>query len=122
VTRWTRVALAITLLLSLTSCAHIGLRKMRADSKKRINREQCEREGGKVEGIGMFGLPACVHYYTDGGRPCRDGSDCQGYCFLREVLAVGTPAEGICESSEHDSFGCFSRIDNGMVAYALCQD
>jgi hypothetical protein len=70
----------------------------------------------------MFGIPACVTYYSDGGKACGDDSQCEGHCFLPDVLEQGQRATGICERSEHDSFGCFSRIERGLVAVTMCQD
>lgn len=98
------------------------LRRARADALNKIDRSACEGQGGKVEGIGIFAIPACVQYYSDGGKRCHDKSECQGYCFTASVLEHGTESAGTCESSEHDSFGCFSRIEAGKVAYAMCQD
>jgi hypothetical protein len=98
------------------------LREARADALKNIDRATCASVGGKVEGIGIFGIPACVQYYSDGGKSCRDQSECQGLCFSPEILERGTESAGTCQSSEHDSFGCISRIEDGKVADSMCQD
>ncbi len=98
------------------------LKMMRSEALKKIDRPACEQAGGKVEGIGMFGTPACVTYYSDGGVVCRSDTDSQGMCFNPEVLDVGDSAAGICERSEHDRFGCFSIIEEGKVESTMCQD
>jgi hypothetical protein len=98
------------------------LREARADALKNVDRAACESAGGKVEGIGIFGIPACVQYYSDGGKSCHDKSECQGLCFSPEVLERGTESAGNCQLSEHDSFGCISRIEDGKVADSMCQD
>jgi hypothetical protein len=98
------------------------LREAREDALRDIDRAACENAGGKVEGIGIFGIPACVQYYSDGGKPCRDKSECQGLCFRPEVLERGKESDGTCQSSEHDSFGCISRIEDGKVTDSMCQD
>ena len=97
-------------------------REARAEALKNIDRTACERTGGKVEGIGIFGIPACVRYYSDGGKSCRDKSECQGLCFSAKILERGTETAGACQSSEHESFGCISRIEDGKVADSMCQD
>lgn len=95
---------------------------MRSDALKDIDIEACEASGGKVEGIGMFGMPACVIYYTDGGCRCTDNSQCQGECFVPNTFEIGTPLNGNCQSSEQDSFGCISTIEDGVVNDAFCLD
>jgi hypothetical protein len=118
--------LGVTLVLILSGCASWRLNseveEARAEALRKIDVKACEKQGGKVEGIGIFGIPACVQYYSDGGKICRDKSECQGYCFIPEQLERGKSAVGKCEASEHDSFGCFSRIEDGKVATSMCQD
>jgi hypothetical protein len=121
--------LAFLLSPLLTGCAwyegqkfRSELREARADALKNLDRAACESAGGKVEGIGILGIPACVQYYADGGTSCRDKSECQGLCFSPKVLERGTETAGTCQSSEHDSFGCISRIEEGKVADSMCQD
>ena len=114
------------LILSSVSCFHWRtdhwLKKMRKEATKRIDYEKCAKEGGRVEGIGMFGTPACVHYYKDGGKHCQNKCDCEGKCYQDGLLPIGTPTTGTCQKSEHDDFGCISIIDNGVVVAAFCQD
>jgi hypothetical protein len=99
-----------------------SVRESRAEALASIDVRECESSGGKVEGIGIFGIPACVQYYSDGGKICKDSSECEGYCYVPETLEKGMEAAGVCESSEHDSFGCFSRNEKGMVNNVICQD
>lgn len=120
------VVLAI---VGLTACSTYSdwrmqseLSEMRRQALARIDIEKCSSEGGKIEGVGMFGTPSCVHYYADGGKSCLSGSDCEGYCFNQEVMDAGVVARGMCERSEHDSFGCFSRVESGKVASSMCMD
>ncbi|HEY8942115.1 MAG TPA: hypothetical protein VIM59_18105 [Cellvibrio sp.] len=99
-----------------------SLEKMRTEARKKIDVDACLVSGGKVEGIGMFGIPSCVAYYKDGGKTCADNSECEGDCFTPDTVEIGTPVQGVCQSSEHDSFGCVSTIENGVVSGAICQD
>lgn len=118
--------LVVGVVLVLAACSDLRLERSvenaRASALAELDAEDCARKGGKIEGIGIFGIPACVTYYSDGGNACDDESDCEGHCFSPEVLERGEHATGICERSEHDSFGCFSRIERGIVAVTLCQD
>ena len=116
-------------MLSALSCSTLSEKSMeqeiegaREKALAKIDRESCIAEGGKVEGIGLFGIPACVKYYADAGKQCKGSDDCKGHCFVPETINEGTKILGKCEASEHDSFGCFSRIENGVVAYSMCQD
>lgn len=98
------------------------LEKMRAEALAKIDVAACEKSGGKVEGLGMFGMPACVTYFKDGGKPCKSSTDCEGNCFSPEVKETGSLVTGICERSTRDRFGCNSAIENGRVTYSICVD
>lgn len=70
----------------------------------------------------MLGHWACVMPYTDAGRPCTDGAQCQGDC--RATGPVGRPGEaatGVCQA-DTSPFGCFTRVENGRSAGTLCVD
>jgi len=116
-------------LICLSGCAGYNewrmekdLKKMRADALKKIDVAACEKSGGKIEGVGMFGIPSCVVYYADGGKPCKSESECEGMCFSPDVLEEKTSVTGICERSEQDRFGCYSAVENGVVLYSICAD
>ena len=115
----TTIVFVLGLFLVVAACAHSDPRR---EAANRIDKEECESKGGRVEPYGMTGYPACVSYYDDGGKECRDSSECEGNCFVRGIFEVGTPMAGVCESSEHDSMGCNSRITNGKVVSTWCQD
>lgn len=95
---------------------------MRDDARKEIDIEACLASGGKVEGVGIFGVSSCVAYYADGGKRCTDNSQCHGLCFIPTILKIGTLTQGVCQSSERDSFDCISTIKDGVVNDAFCQD
>lgn len=120
-----KILILIVHVLFLSGCAGYDewrmekdLRKMRAEALKKIDVEECEKSGGKIEGVGIFGIPSCVVYYPDGGKPCKSESECEGMCFSPD----NTSATAICERSEHDRFGCYSAIENGEVLYSICAD
>ena len=124
-----RFALSVAILVAVSGCSMIeGMRirhdlsNARSEALAKVNVEACRSTGGKVEGVGIFGLPACVAYFTDGGKDCRNKSDCQSDCIVPEVVANGTEAQGTCARSDHDFFGCYSRIDHGRAVESMCQD
>ena len=82
----------------------------------------CIMDGKAVAAVGMLGTPSCIEFYSDGGKICSDGSECQGACTSREVLVEGTKTTGFCRGSEIDAFGCFNVISNGVAEHAICQD
>jgi hypothetical protein len=87
------------------------------------DRAACEKSGGKIEAIGKAQALACVKYYADGGKACRNDSECESrICSNPDVLDRGVAAEGVCARSDHDRFGCNSRIKDGKVEFAICQD
>ena len=114
--------IAVSCSVSSESSMEQEIEAAREKALAKIDSESCFAEGGKVEGIGLFGIPTCVKYYPDAGKLCRGSDDCIGHCFLPEPMEDGTEILGKCEASEHDSFGCFSRVENGVVAYSMCQD
>ncbi|MEN0036667.1 MAG: hypothetical protein AAGC78_06350 [Cellvibrio sp.] len=98
------------------------LKKMRAKALARIDVAECEKSGGKVEGVGMLGIPSCVIYYKDGGKQCKSGSECEGICLRPDPPDVYVFGYGVCEHSQHDRFGCYMVIENGGVVDQICQD
>lgn len=110
------------LALVLIGCAWNGPRHKPMPVAERT---ACLAKGGRVEGVGMFGTPACVIPYADAGKLCSNKSDCQGICMRDEVGGPvpkpGDPMTGTCEAT-NQTFGCFTIIDKGKVVSSLCQD
>jgi hypothetical protein len=67
-------------------------------SHPKVGATSCKAQGGTVRGIGMSVTRACVVPFTDGGRECKDGGDCQGRCKASTVAAIGTMASGTCQA------------------------
>lgn len=124
-----RITLFACVFFSSASCSwyesakfHRQLENSRKVALLKIDKDKCSQENGKIEGVGMFGTPSCVHYYSDAGKYCIDKNDCQGYCMGGEYLNIGEASTGTCQKSEQDQFGCFTIINNGKVSNAMCQD
>lgn len=81
----------------------------------------CAAEGGALRPVCRMQSLQCVVQYSDAGRPCRDGDDCQGDCRAPVEAASGGPVTGRCQASS-DPCGCFTRVENGRAEAALCVD
>ena len=88
----------------------------------------CEEAGGSVVGVCMFGMPACVLPYSDAGKVCTDGSECEGMCVVDETNLgpnnrpeVGSAATGVCIADDNPC-GCWFEISNGEIQHGLCAD
>jgi hypothetical protein len=87
-----------------------------------VDVEACKAEGGTVKGVCMFGMPACVRPYRDGGKACTDGSQCEGNCIQTEPwVPPGTEVTGVCEASD-EPCGCTSLVVEGRAMVGLCED
>ncbi|WP_296816184.1 hypothetical protein [Brevundimonas sp.] len=80
----------------------------------------CADEGGTLRPVCRMQSLQCVVEYSDAGRACRDGDDCQGDCRA-DVGAQGQSVVGQCQASS-DPCGCFAVVENGRVEHALCVD
>ena len=60
---------------------------------------------------------------ADAGKPCTDGDQCEGDC--RAEPSDGPPkpgtVTGVCQA-DSDPCGCFTTIEDGQVAHAICVD
>ena len=65
---------------------------------------------------GLAGIESCLCPTSDGGKPCDDGTDCQGMCQCEEV----GDAQGEC-SPWVVVFGCQCVMMDGQTAM-LCVD
>jgi len=108
----------------------------------------CALEGGLVEKVGMLQSLSCVHYYSDVGKSCSDGSQCKGDCVVEvkrtwightdkgesmemESLPsrphrfrsfTGKAARSFACERNDNPFGCRSVVKNGKVVSSMCLD
>ena len=69
-------------------------------------------------------IAACVIAFSDAGKPCRDGADCQGNCIAATEQAQGgsgAPATGICAADDNPC-GCKTTIEDGRAQATVCVD
>ena len=82
---------------------------------------ECDARGGTIRPVCMMGTPQCVVTYSDAGRACRDGDDCQGDCRAGEMGPSGQAVTGRCQA-DSDPCGCFANVEDGRIEAALCVD
>lgn len=86
---------------------------------------QCAAVGGRIANMGFGGGQGCVHPMPDAGKPCSDGSECQGgSCELAKgagPFAEGAPIVGECVKDDNP-YGCFRTVEKGKFGNDLCFD
>jgi len=84
----------------------------------------CDRAGGKMLPQGRMQSVRCVLTYTDAGKRCTDGADCQGDCRISDVAGAptaGTNAVGQC-TADSSRFGCYTTVTGGKAEATICVD
>ena len=83
----------------------------------------CKSLGGTMQPQGMSGCLSCVQQYSDGGKACRDGSECQGYCKGWMDMDKTKGGDFVGECAYDDSiFGCYTIIEEGKQVSGGCTD
>jgi hypothetical protein len=119
----------LSLMALMTGCSawsdfrtHRSLERTRAEKLAQIDIEECERNGGHIQGVCMFGLPACIIPFSDADKPCSDSSECEGLCWNDDWgLTQGTEAEGKCTANAQEC-KCGVEIRGGIVDGGICED
>ena len=85
--------------------------------------QACEVKGGTFLQQGRLGCYQCVLSYSDAGKVCQDGTDCQGQCKnTDEFIDSHTNNQtGQC-ASDSSTFGCYQTIEKGVAQPAICVD
>jgi hypothetical protein len=84
----------------------------------------CEARGGKMLPQGRRQTLQCVISYTDAGKRCTDGDDCQGDCRVEDVSGApqaGAAAVGQCQVTS-SRFGCYTTVEGGKAEATICVD
>lgn len=84
----------------------------------------CASQGGKMLPQGRMQSVRCVLTYTDAGKRCTDGADCQGDCRISDAAgapAAGTNAVGQC-TADSSRFGCYTTVTGGKAEATICVD
>jgi len=115
---------ALAALLALAGCAPGDTIRM-APGVPTAEVRSCATTGGFIAQRGKGGRAVCVHPYSDGGKACRSGSDCQGRCIATAAPGglpqAGQPTAGFCQADDK-LFGCYAQVENGVARPAICVD
>lgn len=113
-------ALTACLALAVAACAPPPTTPSDTPS---LSSAACEARGGTMKPVGRMQTVQCVIAYADAGKPCTDGSQCQGDCRAEPAGAANeaAPVRGVCQA-ESNRFGCFTTIRNGRAEPTLCID
>ena len=84
---------------------------------------ECATRGGTMKPVGRAQTMQCVVAYSDAGKRCTTGSDCQGDCRVEEAPfpEAGAAAVGRCQA-DSQPFGCHAKVENGRATPAICID
>lgn len=123
-----RLLALLLLTLGLAACvpAEGGSPKPGSTEAKSIpsDEQSCKAAGATWRRVCMMGNWACVISYTDAGKTCRDGDECQGKQCRHSGKPVADPTKevtGKCVASS-DPCGCFTLVEDGKIEAALCVD
>jgi hypothetical protein len=122
-----------------TTAAPVAAAKPAAPAERPETKAACDAAGGVWDRRGLENREGCLLRTKDSGRPCRDGTECEGDCLADEngfeVVDKGPPPKGFWRGrcSEHDTtFGCYRAIPDGArkrgplpeddAADAICVD
>jgi hypothetical protein len=83
-------------------------------------KEGCDACNGKWGRHGLMDVQSCLCKTRDGGKPCRDGAECQAQCLAGDddfvVVEKGPPPKGHYQgkcAEYQTTFGCFRFIPRG---------
>lgn len=81
----------------------------------------CAERGGEMKRVGRAQTLQCVLNYSDAGKVCTTGSQCQGDCLTDREETQSTPVQGRCAPTS-ERFGCRTKVENGVAQPTLCID
>lgn len=84
----------------------------------------CAARGGKMLPQGRMQTMQCVVSYSDGGKRCTDGDQCEGSCRIPDVANAphaGAAAVGQCQPTS-SRFGCYTTVEDGKAEATICVD
>ncbi len=80
--------------------------------------ETCVSQGGTWSSQ----PPSCVWDSLDGGKPCRDSSQCETACVAPDSTPEGKHVKGHCFGKTSLQDACVSIVSGGTAGRAVCTD
>lgn len=127
--RLSAVAVAVAAGLALAACAPVPAEQPEAPPPaaapvQSADARACALQGGEMRQVGRHQTWRCVIRYADAGKPCADGSQCEGDCRVAGDGArprEGQSVAGVCQATS-DRFGCYTTVANGRAEATICVD
>jgi hypothetical protein len=86
------------------------------------SKDECIKEGGDWNAIGIMGIPGCQIPAKDVGKLCSDSSQCQYHCINHDIDHNNKPTSGVCSKYYNMVGNCFYDINNGKADEYKCLD
>ena len=123
---WIKAAGVLASVVALAAAAQTPQGCVKPDSAVQAQKEkECREAGGQWARFGvrdhLCGVYSCAARTGDGGKECRNHSDCEYLCLAKGEPRVGSPAAGQCAAIRSE-FGCKYHVNGGVVAGRVCVD
>lgn len=123
-----RACLISALLVAIATCAACNKSDSLAEKDRAAAAADCRRQGGDYRRVCVAQKYMCVLPYPDGGKSCKDSTECAGECrieaatecsesgkCIETILPIpGDEATGACQR-DNDPCGSVIRIQNGRA-------
>ena len=112
-------------LLALTCIGCATAQSPQSDHFSIEEQASCKSAGGEYVEKGSLGFYTCEIIYPDGGKECRDMTECEGKCLSEKPVSFNADFNrnrtGKCQSTNED-YGCLSELHNGVLTPGICLD
>lgn len=121
------IATGFVLLLTAAPAADVPAQECpkRDPVAQKAKEEECRASGGEWGKFGaiahLCGIYSCAPRTSDGGKPCRNRSECEYLCVYRRGAALGAEVTGEC-AAVRNAYGCTTQVDSGRVVGTVCID
>jgi hypothetical protein len=109
----------LALPLHAQQCPKVDVEAQKAREK------ECRAASGQWSRFGvrdhLCNVYSCAPRTADGGKACRNRSDCDYLCVYEGQPRVGAEVTGHC-AMYRTAFGCIVHVDQGKVVGRVCID
>jgi hypothetical protein len=120
-----RVLIALALTWLLSGCVSERALMCSPENKPQPvanSPEACAVLSGRWAQLGMADVKQCEVPTHDGGKSCKDSSDCESYCVAPRGSETGERTNGECAGSFRSLGFCRAMVCNGRAAVTVCTD